>query len=1028
MRNFIRLCVDRPVTIIMSLLAIILAGIFCAIILPIDRLPEINFPRITVETNYYGMDAEEIRSTITIPIEDILSPVKGLERISSISRSGDSIVILDFRWGINPTLAAVSVREAMDAIYASLPEGAEKPVVVLGSSNDDAHAVLAVRSLKGDSFYERNFCEYELRNRLRRVENVGNIILSGGNKKEIHITADVQKTAGRKLTPDVLANMIAAQTAELPAGNAKEGDLELVVLSSGKPKSVKELQAIVLQTDSGPLALNDIANIKEGAAKKKSLFVYNGKAQTSLDVYRRTGSDPVALSLDLKKLVKEINTQFQNEIEVNLVYDSVPEIISSLINLCVSMALGAIAVTLVLIFFLRTVRYSLLAAFSIIISAAFALIVLFLFGKSLNSMSLSGLALGIGLVSDTSVIILDVLCSNFSNKTENQSAAPSSSSISSCVSKLSASSFGGSATTAVVFLPIIFLPGALGALFGDLSIAIVASVLAGWAYSQFALPVLFKMFFKNKHISPLNQSVKKLDLQLCYRAFLRFSMRKAKIVFLVASLVSIVGFVLLTQRPVSFTTTGLSSEINIKINYPSGATLDYMLNDTEIISGAIAKNDYIDSVFCKAGAEIEDVKRRSSPDYRSENVLYRCFAKKNVSPDKAMQELMMILKAAGYSSDANNVQLSYPQDKTEIFLGLNSGAKLALKGSALSQNGLNQKMVKTAISVSNKINNSSINDVSINIEPLEKEPQIRIVPKRDIQVLTSVTTANIANIVASITDGYVASTIEIDGQLRDVRVLGNEYKNSNSMELKAIPIGITSTGPVFLGTVSNIQRMENFQALARLDRSDVIYINVSSALRNKKQVNKLIDDCLVETKELTRIDDSTFSKYKSSLILTILLVLVLLYMTMGAQFESFILPFIFMITIPLALAGAGPALTLSGSTLDFGAALGIIVLLGIVVNNGIVLYETCEEKVNNGMIPLIAVYSGASQRLKPVLATTVTTMIVLVPLLVSTFAATQKSMACAMLGGCFASAVLTLFVLPPIFVTFFNLRACRRTK
>ncbi|GMO54390.1 MAG: efflux RND transporter permease subunit [Termitinemataceae bacterium] len=1024
MKNFIRLCIERPVTIIMFLLSLFLAGIFCTSLLPIDSLPEVSFPRITVETNYPGMGSEEVRSVISIPIEDILSPVKGLKRISSISRSGLSIVILDFKWGINTAQAAIAVRESVDAVYASLPQGAEKPVVVLGSSNDDVHAVLGVRSLKNDPFFERNFCEYELRNRLRRIDNVGNIILSGGDKKEIQVITDIRKAAARRISPDALANMISMETIELPAGNAKEGDLELVVLSNGKPQSVADLGNIVLQNNNAPLKLSDIANIREAPAKKKSIFVYNGKAQSSLEIYRRGGSDPVRLSRDVKNLVSEINKQFKNDIEITLVYDAVPQIISNIINLVVSMALGAIAVVLVLLLFIKSLRYSLLAALSIPVSAAFAIVVLYVCGKSLNSMSLSGLALGIGLVSDTSVIILELMCRSFKSKNQLDSVA-----LSECVAKLSASSFGGAATTAVVFLPVIFLPGALGALFGELSIALVSSVIAGWAYSQFALPVLFKMFFRGVEIK--SGKIKKRfsvdDLEFFYRKGMRFSMRNAKKVFFVSVLLCAIGSVLLLFRPASFSSAGESMEIEIHMDYQAGTKIEYILQECEKFSAILKQNQYIESVFCKAGAEIEDVKWRSNPNYKQTSVLYRCMLKKNVKPNSAMQDLQELLNLQKPNA---HFSLNFPQDKTESFLGLSSGTKLAIKDSGLSTNAENNSdkiLLRTALNAAEKIKSGAGgvggagNNIEVSLEPLEYGPEIKIIPHRDVQAMLGITSAGVASVLGAITEGYTASSLEIEGHTYDVRVKGSEEINSGTKNLLAIPIAFSENSSVFLGTVSKIERSEKLQSLARLDRSNVIYLEVTGNAK-KKKINAAIKECLGEFKNLSLLDESTFSEYKMSLLITLLLILILLYMTLGAQFESFMLPLIFMVTIPLALAGAGPALTLSGSNLDFGASLGIIVLLGLVVNNGIVLYETCAEKVTNGLVPLCAVYRGSSERVKPVIATTLTTIIVLIPL---TFSNGQKSMSAAMIGGCLASTILTLFVIPPIFVFFLSRKKCR---
>ncbi|MDR2842460.1 MAG: efflux RND transporter permease subunit, partial [Spirochaetaceae bacterium] len=841
---------------------------------------------------------------------------------------------------------------------------------------------------------------------------------------------DVEKAAGRNISLTNLSDIISYETTEIPAGNAKEGNMELVVLSSGKPKSVNEISQLILPSESGSLYLKDIAEIKEAHAKKKSIFVYNGKAQTGLEIYRRHGADPISLSRDLKKLIGEIQKEFDADLEINLAYDAAPEIRANLINLLVSMILGAFAVTLVLLCFLRNIRYSVLAALSIPFSASAAVISLCLTGKSLNSMSLSGLALGIGLVSDTSVIILSALCRNFENKT----SVPEIKNIAEETSKLSTSSFGGAATTAAVFLPVIFLPGPLGALFGELSIAIVTSVIAGWAYSQFALPVLFNLFFVPTNVTPVNNNVKPIrknrfsnaGLRFYYSLFLRFSIRKTTLVFAAAALLSIGGFVLLLLRPASFASGEPCSQIMIKIGYPAGTKMDYIANETSIISDMLNNCDFINSVICNAGAESEDVRRRADSDYKKENVLYSCTIKSGINCDLALQQIEKLLEKKKQNA---LVAVELPKGKIEEILDLSSTSKFVVKNVASNNNQNNYKqevLENIANYVEQKIELLLGNSTFVSVNPKEKRPQLKIIPLRDVEAALNVSSAQIANITGTITEGSVANNLEIDGKLFDIRVLGKNYYNSDNVNLESIPVSLGENAPVFLGTVSNIQRTEAYRALARLDRCDVLYIDISVSKENNKNFTNAINSIMKEKKELTRIDESTFTQYKHSLTITIILVLLLLYLIMGAQFESFVLPLIFMISIPLALAGAGPALTFSGDSLDFGSVLGIIVLLGIVVNNGIVLYEISEKNLQDGMNPVAAVYKGSMDRFKSVLATTLTSIIVLIPLMFYAQGSTQRSMAVAMAGGCIASTILTLFVLPPVFIFF--LKGCRKNE
>jgi multidrug efflux pump subunit AcrB len=409
MKGLVSFCVRRPVGVIMSMAALVVAALFSLSFLPLDRFPEFALPRVTVETLYPGMAASELRSMLTIPVEDALSPVKGLERIRSVSRDGASVICLDFRWGTDPMTASALVREALDAVYPSLPEGIRRPAVVPGDPDAAPDAIIAIRPLNGNGVFARNLAEYELRARLRRIDGVGSIILVGGEQLEERLRLDLPRLAARGIAPADFAQLLSAETVDLPAGNAREGDMELIVQSSGRPASIEELSGLVLPFVSGGLKLGEAGDLTLQASRLKSVFIADGEDLAALEVYRRPGSDPVRLSRDIAKTLKEASRLFSGEAEIRLVKDSSPLIVRGLLNLGISALLGAAAVICTLFFFLRRVRLSLLAALSIPVSAAAGVCALALAGRSLNGMSLGGLALGIGLVSDTGVIMLDTL-------------------------------------------------------------------------------------------------------------------------------------------------------------------------------------------------------------------------------------------------------------------------------------------------------------------------------------------------------------------------------------------------------------------------------------------------------------------------------------------------------------------------------------------------------------------------------------------------------------------------------------------
>lgn len=1030
MKNLIRFCVSRPVTVIMAMAVLVLGGGFSLSVLPLDRLPDFSYPRVTVEALYPGMGAADVRSIVTIPLEDALSAVKGLQRLRSISRDGASVVVLDFRWGTDPNGASVLVREAIDAVYPNLPEGAKKPMVVPGDPNQEPHSILSVFSPAGDGVFARNLAEYELRARLRRIDGVGTVILVGGETPEARITLDIPRALSGGLSPGDLARYLTAETADIPAGNAREGDMELVVVSSGRPQSVGELSQILVPAGSGLVRISELAELREGRARRKSVFLCDNREQVALEIYRRPGADPVKLSRDVKMVLEEAKAAFSRDLEIGLAYDSSGAVLEGVKNLGFSAVLGTAAVFGVLAFFIRQVRYRVLAALSIPLSAAAALAALALTGRSLNQMSLGGIALGIGLVSDTAVIVLDILHRNFSDRPRR----PRPEAVGAGVAAVSGSSFASTVTTAVVFIPIVFLPGPLGALFGDLSVSLVSSITAGWVFAQFALPALFTLFYSGntprafkltrrlrypgacsveaRKISPAPGISRNLPGQ--YRRLLGSGLRRPRRVLLIALSLSLAGGAVLFTRPAAFVFPDEAGEVEVSLVFPAGTDLEAAGDCGVLLSRALSELPPVGKIFGRAGAEEEDLGRRADTDYRKEELRLRCVLRKGAEPVKAMAEIQKLLEGPLLTQFPPGTAgiAAYPQDKTERLLGLSPGHTLAVRGKDREETALRAREAAERVK-------ALAGPASVSLRPSGARPELRIYPDREAAAHLGISVTGMAEMVHAATEGLVAARLEIEGRPLDIRVSGDLRRDFLRPEalVEAIPLGAGEGGPVFLGALGRVEQAEAEAALARLDRGDVVYLDILPLPGAETGLSPVSEE-LNKIPGISRADESAFSRYRTSLVITLFLVLILLYMTMAAQFESFILPGILMLTIPFSLAGAGPALLFAGAGLDSGSILGLVVLFGLVVNNGILLYETAVEKINRGFPPAAAVYSGAVERFRPVLATTLTTLFALLPLVVSPLGSSQHSMAAAMLGGIGASTLLTLFALPPIFIPF----------
>jgi multidrug efflux pump subunit AcrB len=999
MRYLINICVKRPVTVIMALFALFTGGIMSAVSMPLNKLPEVNSARIIVETAYPGMSAEEVRSLVTIPVEDALSPVKGLERISSISRTGASVITLDFRWGADVQSSAVLVREAVDTVYPALPEGAAKPLVITAANEQDPHIIAAVHSKQNDAVFERRFADYELRARLRAIDGAGAIIISGAKRGEIKVELDIQKTASRGINPVQLSQIIGTQTQDIPAGTAREGEKEITVISKASIDSYNELKELVVAAPS-PVKIGELASVKESEAPQQSIFVVNGIEQTALEIFRRPGANPARLSADVRDVIKTVNTTFERDIEVNIIYDDAPYILASIKSLCTAALASAAVVIAVLFFFIRSVKFSFIAALSILVSAASAFMALALSGRTLNSMSLSGLALGLGLVSDTSVIIIDAL----------ESAQPRKNEIASCAAALSASSFGGAATTAVVFIPVIFLPGPLGALFGDLAVALVASVISGWLYAQFALPSLAATgkWRPEKRAGILKHNA----LSCVYEAILRGTMARPLCAIFTAGLISVVGIFLVYTRPAAFITNEAAREIIIDVIFPAGTRLETIADESSEIINELKLLNYFEPVFARAGAEDEDAYRRAQSSYQKEKLVIHCLLKPEVKPDAALRDVNTFIESYSLNHQLElQTKAAYSEDKTAKLLGLSGVSVFAVRGSNVEETN------RTAQTVVSHLRESGVFS-AVNLEPAGKRNEYRIYPRREVAAMLGVDAASIARQAAQLTEGFIAGRLENESHPLDIRVTGAALPAFGAYGISQIPIALTKNGLITLGGAGRVERESSRLALARLDRGDVLYIYGETLNKNKSNLENVITKLENEIPEFSITGESAFKRYKTSLVITLIFVLMLLYLTLGAQFESFLLPLIFLLSVPFALAGIGPALFISSTVLDSGSAIALVALFGLVVNNGIVLYEKSAEKAALGINVQEAVIEGAVERLRPVLATTITTIIVLLPPALAPLGATQKSMAITMLGGCAASTALTIFVMPLILARF----------
>jgi len=991
MKQWVYTALRRPVGVIMGICALFTAGLYSLGRLPLSELPELSIPQLTVETDYPGMGAEEIRSLVTLVVEDAVSSVRALERVRSVSRQGESLVVLDFSWGADMDQASTAVREAIDAVYPRLPEGARKPLVVPRSSEDRPIAVISVSS--GELSFARTLAEYELRSRLRKVEGVGAVVLCGGTRKEAVLRLDGSRAAGAALAPADVGRILSQECADLPAGTLREGDRELTVVSAGRPASLGELGALFFPGPSHPLRPADLGTLQMEPARRDSVFIADGREQVALEVYRQPARDPVALIRDIRRVVSEARRDFSRDADIQLRYDGSIQILQALFDLSRSALIGMLAVFLILALSIRSLRPAFLTALAIPVSAAAVVVALAGTHRSLNGMSLGGLALGIGLVSDPSVVVLEAI----RQATSRISQGPSPLEVGTGALSVASSSFGGMATTLVVFVPIIFLPGPLGALYGDLALSVSVSVATGWLYAQIALPSLYLFLYRAPRGLPRRRSS---PWDQWYRRLLLAALRRPAPLFSIVLLWMAGGTLLLLQRPFRSTAVPPVSELEVRFDFPSGTSLERIAQSGEALAVQLGRLRGVEAVFGRSGAEPEDFGSTVGVDYRKEGLSFHCSLAKNVAMEDLFKSIGQIGASAG--RELTHYSITLPQEAGEALLGL------ARTSSFMIVAGDRQELARRVSQIEGELVNT-VPPTEYTLRPWEKRTEIRLFPDRERLVQAGLSIDRIAETIQSTTEGVYGPRLEIDGHPVDLRVTATLPPS-----LEGTPVIGPSGAAVALASVASIHRLETDTALYRLDRQDVVYLDV----QNPRAPGAL--SASLSLPGLLRVDESVLKRYRGILVETLCLVLLLLYLTLASQFESPFLPLLLLWTIPFSLAGTGPLLAALDAPMDTSAAIGLVILFGVAVNNGIVLYEHFQEKLAQGLRVPRAVYRGAVERLPAVLVTSATTLCALIPVLLSPPGSPQRSLSAALAGGLVSSTFITLFVLPVLFVGKFS--------
>lgn len=986
MGSLIKLSIKRPIGTIMVFLSIFIISIWSISLMSIDFLPDIEVPKLTVISSYGGLPAKEIRELLTIPMEDSFSSLKGVRHINSISRDGLSIIELEFHWGTSMVLAGVETREVIDLAYLSLPSDASKPQVLPIDPNDEAIMTIGVFPKGGDLALARRLAEREIKSRLQQRSGVGAVHVSGGLIDEIHILLDQSFIGARGLTVSQISGALAGGNISYPAGTIEEGPIEYIIKTDGKAKKLHELgdYFVEINKETPPIQIKDMGTITNAYKDQHSIFHFNGKEGVLLSIRKQSKTSPVTMSKSVRSELELLKKSYGKTLDFKIISDSSKVIEKSINDLIISALLGAVFAFIVLLFFLKNIQNSFLLILSLPVSISWALLLLSLSGGSLNIMSLGGLAMGVGMLVDNAIVVMERLSRLESNNKDMVIRETTA---------LARSLFGSTITSLVVFFPILFIPGLLGTLFTDMALAVIFSLSASLAVAVTLIPVLYILWGKSKQKNEVQKTPK------YFSKIFKVSFLNPGKTILVITIISILGIGLLLKLPFVFLPSINQGYLTVKIDMPPGTSMDYMKQIAEDLSFTLNNQNWIDSAAIKVGGESDDPYYLSNSEAGPEVLYARVqYKKTSLSFNHLSSSLLSQIHL-----NQGEISIHPPQDLLSKLLGLKPGQE--------SWHIYKQTPDKTRAAAEEFIMDQD--SLLWKILPAKRKTQIILYPDREKLAQIGMDVSSFSQSVGSSLFGSIQSSMFLNGRDIDIKVQLIQDNRDSINKLNQLILKGNESKILKLEELVQIKEEQNLPYLIRKDRKDVTELVYLGKTDKKQQIT-------LYKQNLVSANQSLFHENMIGILTIFGLSIFLLYLTLGAQFESFFLPVILMLALPLSFSGIGIALFLGKSSLNLNSILGILVLMGISVNNSILLYETFKSEYNkNGKTLLGSIYRGTISRIRPIMMTMLTTTLALIPLAVDPFGtSTQSSMALAIIGGLSISTILSLLVIPKIFYVY----------
>ncbi|MEN6645529.1 MAG: efflux RND transporter permease subunit [Armatimonadia bacterium] len=1024
--NIARFSVHRPVAITMLIAAPMLLGLVCLLRLPVDLLPKVSLPTIAVMTTWPNVAPQEIESQVTRPIEEAVSAAPNLYQVSSNTSEGSSMVRVQFQWGTDIGQAAVDVLQLVERAKQTFPNDATLKTPIIRKFDPNQFPILVFGVFgENDPVKLRTILTNQIVPIVESANGVASATISGGQERAIIVDVDPVRLQAHHLALSAVSKRIVAENLNLPAGIAKQGETEYVIRSLGWVKSPAELAKLPLSAEGGRIVtLGEVAQVRDAHEEMRIYTRFNGESSVGLVIAKQSDANTIGTAKAVLQKIERVKQLYPN-LTFGLAYNQAEYIETSINDVKISALIGGFLAILILLFFLRNIRSTIVVALSIPTAIISTFSLLYLCGFTLNTMSLGGLALATGLIVDDAVVVLENIFRHMERDGKGiwQAAIDGTSEILSAV-------FASTWTIMVVFLPLIFIKGQAGQMYTQFALVVIFSLAVSLVVAATLVPMLATRLISGEaHAENLNGTREHLTftqrvfrrwgewfeaLDASYRNGLQWALGHRLWVVGGALAITLAALPLIPLVGMEMMPMTDSGDFSISIKMPVGTSLEHTNQVMLQVEKIVRADRNVATAFAAAGANMRSSGTTGSAVPFQGSVTVKLKEGKRMSTPAVMRSMRRKLSALPGVSP----RLEQNDLVSQLMTGGGQRLDVIIFGDDLATlSSLSRDVMSRLRSI------PGLENLDVNWQ--EAMPEVQWQVDRDKANNLGLSFSDVANTINTATNGTIASYYQEKGFQYPIIVQVPEDQRKTVADMQNLIVTPSSgTGPgIVLSQIATSNYGTGPSQITRQDRQRYISVTGTPQGRSPGEVQNDIKRALGEMTFPTGYywDWGTNQKRQaeefSGMGLAVILAIGLIYMLLASQFEAFLHPFTILLTVPLAATGVTLAMFLTGRPFGLTAFIGMLMLVGIVVKNGILLVDYTNRLRAGGMPTREALLRAGPTRLRPILMTASAAMLGMLPIAsgLGKGSEVQAPMATAVIGGLMTSTILTLFVVPVVY-------------